>query len=52
MGSKHSCSHETSGFTAAAAKNSNGKIATGKLMGNGEAHQSTTEDQHLLLAHG
>jgi hypothetical protein len=52
MGGKHSCRHEASGLVASPAQNSNGLAASGELMGYREAHESTTEDQHLLFAHG
>jgi hypothetical protein len=44
MGSKHSCSHESSSLAAPPAENGNGTAAPGELVGDSEAHESTTED--------
>jgi hypothetical protein len=52
MGGKHPCSHEASGLTTPSAQDGNGTATPGELMGDSEAHESTTEDQHLLFAHG
>jgi hypothetical protein len=52
MGSKHSCSHESSSLAAPPAKDDSGTAAPSELVGDGEAHESTTKDQDLLFTHG